>query len=127
MPGVFGTALKFPAAMVLVQDFLRERSVQIYGSTPRVIDRSQWGTGSTYDSANKVGSHPADAALASRGDSQSSDATRNAAVSALHNERFGSMLQKLSDPQASDAMMQMQRSDGADHASAFAAYGENGV
>ena len=45
-----------------MQDFLRERSVQIYSSTPRMIDRSQWGAGSTYDSANKVGSHPADAA-----------------------------------------------------------------
>lgn len=112
-----------------MQDFLREWSVQIYGSTPRVIDRSQWGAGSTYDSANKVGSHPADAALASRGDSHTPDATRNAAVSALHNERFGSMLQKLSDPRASDAMMQMQRADaagsGVDHRSAFAAYGEN--
>jgi hypothetical protein len=98
--------------------------VQIYGSTPRVIDRSQWG--STYDSANKVGSHPADASLTAHG-RQASDATRNAAVSALRNERFGSMLEKISDPRASDTMMQMQRNDGAgmDRASVFAAYGEN--
>ena len=101
--------------------------MQIYGSTPRMIDRSQWGTGSTYESANRVGSHPADAALTSRGDSHTPDATRNAAVSALHNERFGSMLQKIGDPRASDAMMRMQRNDGtgADHGSVFAAYGEN--
>ena len=102
--------------------------MQIYGSTPKVIDRSQWGTRSTYDSANKVGSHPADAALASRGDSQSPDATRNAAVSALHNERFGSMLEKISDPRTSDAMMRMRGDaveSGADHASVIAAYGEN--
>lgn len=109
--------------MFPLQDFLRERSVQIYGSTPRMIDRSQWG--STYDSANRVGSHPADSALASRSDSQSPDATRNAAVSALHNERFGSMLEKISDPRASDAMMRMPRDTGAAHASVFAAYGES--
>ncbi len=101
--------------------------MQIYGSTPRVIDRSQWGTGSTYESANKVGSHPADAALSSGGNSQAPDAARNAAVSALRNERFGSMLEKISDPRASDTMMRMSRSDGAgaDHGSIFAAYGEN--
>ena len=50
--------------------------------------------------------------------------------SALRNERFGSMLEKISDPRISDAMMQMQRNDGAgigtDHGSVFAAYGENG-
>jgi hypothetical protein len=94
-----------------------------------MIDRSQWETGSTYDSANKVGTHHADAGLASRGASQSPDAARDAAVSALRNERFGSMLEKISDPRASDAMMRMQRNDGAgsgaDHGSVFAAYGEN--
>ena len=103
--------------------------MQIYGSMPGVIDRSQRGTGSTYDSANKVGSHPADAMLASRGDSHTPDATRNAAVSALHNQRFGSMLEQISDPRSSDAMLRMgvdaAAGSGADHASAFAAYGEN--
>ena len=100
--------------------------MQISGSIPRAIDRSQWGTGSTYDSANKVGSHPADAALASRGGGEP-DSTRDTAVSALRNERFGSMLEKISDPRASDALMRMRGDDGVavDQGSVFAAYGES--
>ena len=62
---------------------LREQSVQVHGSTPRAIDRSQWEQKSTYDSANKVGSHPADASLASRG-GQAGDAALMAPETNLH-------------------------------------------
>jgi hypothetical protein len=102
--------------------------VLINSSTPRVIDRSQWGTGSTYERANQVGSHPADAALASRRGGQQPDGVRDTAASALRNARFGSMLEKISDPRASDALMRMQgdMADGsADRSSVFAAYDEN--
>jgi len=100
--------------------------VQVYGSVPRLIDRSQWGPQSTYESANKVGSHPADAAFAKRG--SATEPGRSAAMSALRSEGFGSTT-KVSDPRASDAMMRMQGKHEAgataDHASVFAAYGEN--
>ena len=100
--------------------------MHIYGSTPRVIDRSQWGAGSTYESANKVGSHPADAALSRLG-AAAAEPGRSAAISALRDEGFGSAPAKVSDPRASDAMMRMRGDDGAhaDHASVLAAYGEN--
>lgn len=100
--------------------------MQIHGSTPRVIDRSQWEQRSTYDSANKVGTHPADASLGSRGN-QSPDAALSTAFSALRNERFGTMLEKISDPRASAALMDMRQGDGAgtDQNSVFAAYSEN--
>ena len=101
----------------------------INSSTPRVIDRSQWETGSTYERANKVGSHPADAALTSRGGGQQPDPTRDTAASALRNARFGSMLETISDPRASDALMRMQSDQtgggSADPGSVLAAYGEN--
>jgi hypothetical protein len=99
--------------------------VHIYGSTPRLIDRSQW-EGSTYESANKVGSHPADAAFSTRNGGRPPDAPRSLAESALRNERFGSMLEKIGDPRTSDALMRMgqgnQAGGGTDHAAAFAAY-----
>jgi hypothetical protein len=103
---------------------LRERFVQIFGSAPRVIDRSHWGTGSTYESANKVGSHPADAALLRR--DAAGEPGRSAAIPALRSEGFGST-SKVSDPRASDTLMQMRGDNGAraDHASVFAAYSEN--
>ncbi|MEQ1937144.1 hypothetical protein ABMA46_02710 [Mesorhizobium sp. CN5-321] len=105
---------------------LREQSVQVHGSTPRAIDRSQWEQKSTYDSANKVGSHPADASLASR-NGQAGDATLSTAFSALRNERFGTMLEKIGDPRASAALVDMRQSDGAsaDHGSVFAAYSQS--
>lgn len=98
--------------------------MQIFGSAPRVIDRSHWGTGSTYESANKVGSHPADVALLRR--DTAGEPGRSAAIPALRNEGFGST-SKVSDPRASDALMQMRGDNGArtDQASVFAAYGEN--
>jgi hypothetical protein len=94
-----------------------------------LIDRSRWEGGSTYESANKVGSHPADAAFSAHGGGQSPDAPRSLAEAALRNERFGSMLEKIGDPRTSDALMLMggSETDGrADHAAAFAAYEENG-
>lgn len=116
--------MKAELAIAFLADFLRERSVQVFGSTPRVIDRSQWGAGSTYESANKVGSHPADAALSRR--DAADEAGRSAAIPALRKEGFSST-SKVSDPRASEALMQMRGDDGAgtDHASVLAAYGEN--
>ena len=102
--------------------------MHIYGSTPRLIDRSQWEPGATYESANKVGTHPADAMFSAHDGTQAPDAPRSLAQSALRNERFGSMLEKISDPRSSDALMRLGRGDeagGVDHAAAFAAYGEN--
>lgn len=98
--------------------------MQVFGSTPRMIDRSQWEPGSTYESANRVGSHPADAVLSRR--DAAAEPGRSAAMSALRNEGFGST-SKVSDPRASDAMMRMRGDDGAhaDHASVLATYGEN--
>lgn len=100
--------------------------MQIYGSIPKVIDRSQWDAGSTYESANKVGSHPADAVL-SRLASPDGEPGRSAAIPALRSQGIWSAPEKISDPRASDALMQMRGDDGAstDHQSAFAAYGEN--
>lgn len=105
--------------------------MQIYGSAPRVIDRSQWGSGgSTYESANKVGSHPADSALGARATGGVPETVRDAALSALRNERFGTMLATISDPRSSDAVMRMSADasgagTGTDHGSVFAAYGES--
>jgi len=100
--------------------------VYVYNSMPRVVDRSQWGAGSTYESANKVGSHPADAVLSRR--NAAGEPGRSAAMSALRNEGFGSMA-KVSDPRASETMMQIQRSNvasgSADYASVLAAYSEH--
>jgi len=94
---------------------------------PRVIDRSPWEAGSTYESANRVGSHPADAVLVKR--YAAGEPGRSAAMAALRSEGFGST-SKLSDPRASDAVMQLQRNGGsdtgADYAFVLAAYGENG-
>lgn len=100
--------------------------MQIHGSMPRVIDRSQWDTGSTYESANKVGSHPADAVL-SRLASPNGEPGRSAAIPALRSQGLGSAPEKICDPRASDALMQMRGDDGAsaDHGSVLTAYGEN--
>ena len=100
--------------------------MQVFGSMPRVIDRSHWGTDSTYDSANKVGSHPADAVLSSLA-SPDGEPGRSAAIPALRNQGLGSAPEKISDPRSSDALMRLRGDDGArvDHGSVFAAYGEN--
>lgn len=100
--------------------------MHIFGSTPRLVDRSQWRAGSTYESANQVGSHPADSTL-SRIGAGGTDAARSAAIHALRREGFGPGAVSISDPRASDAMMQMRPGEGvrSDYASVLAAYGEN--
>ena len=83
----------------------------------------------TYDSANKVGSHPADAAIRSRRAAGDADPARSVALAALRNDRFGSALAQISDPRASDALMLMGR-DAESMATAFetvlSGYLENG-
>ncbi len=56
------------------------------------------------------------------------DSARQAALSALRNERFGAALERLSDPRSSDALAFMARGEGAsaDSASVLSAYAENG-
>lgn len=101
--------------------------MHIYSSASRVVDRSQWGSGvSTYETANRVGSYPGDSALASRTLGKTPE-VRDAALSALRNERFGTMLERISDPRSSDAMMRMGggSSAGVDQRMVFSSYAEN--
>lgn len=52
-------------------------------------------------------------------------AARQTALSALTNERFGLMLERISDPRSSEALMLMSRSAGqASDASMFSSYAE---
>lgn len=90
--------------------------MNIYGSSPRPIDRMPSAIGrSSYGSASEV--RPSEAG---RGDSDV-EAARNAALSALRNDRFGTMLAKITEPAASGALMTMKR-DGGDTGSAGAAF-----
>lgn len=95
--------------------------MNIHGSLPHLPDRLSSPTGgSTYASANRV---TADEVRRSTGDV---DAARNTALSALRNDRFGSMLQQISQPAVSGALITMKRDDaGADFNSALASYTEN--
>ena len=101
--------------------------MHINGSTPKGIGWPQRREGSTYEAANQVGSHPVDALLISRARPGPSEAMRSASVSALLNERSGSLLEKISDPRSADALVRLQRDAGpsADHSLILAAYGEN--
>jgi hypothetical protein len=94
------------------------------GRSPHVADTAP--APSPGDAATAAANRPALSPETVRHE-QSVSSARDTALSALRNERFGSMLEKISDPRASDTMMQMQRNDGAgmDRASVFAAYGEN--
>lgn len=53
-------------------------------------------------------------------------AARQTALSALHNERFGAMLERISDPRSSEAVMMMRGGEGAakDQASVLSSYTE---
>lgn len=97
--------------------------MHIYGSLPRSIDRvPSVAGGSTYASANHV---TTDETRHAGGDVE---AARDAALSALKNDRFGVMLSKISEPAASGALMTMKReagSAGADFNSVLSSYAEN--
>lgn len=61
------------------------------------------------------------------GDAMSAvQAARQTALSALNNPRFGAMLERISDPRASESVMMMQRgeSPAADQASVLSSYAE---
>lgn len=104
----------------------REAWMLVSGSAPRIVDRSQWDPGSTYQSANRVGSHASDAVLGARPDVSNADAAKGVALSALRNDRFGSMLETISNPQSSGAVAFMkQGSDGSDIGAALSGYAEN--
>lgn len=55
------------------------------------------------------------------------DTARDTAMSALNNARFGKMLEWISDPRSSEAMMLMRRVEGAgtDYGTAAACYEES--
>lgn len=55
------------------------------------------------------------------------DTARDIAMSALNNARFGKMLEWISDPRSSEAIMLMRRMEGAgaDYGTAAARYEEN--
>jgi hypothetical protein len=79
--------------------------------------------GSTYASANHV---RADEVRHGGGDVETA---RDTALSALRNDRFGTMLEKISEPAASGTLMTMKReagSAGADFNSVLSSYAENG-
>lgn len=82
--------------------------MDIHAAASRAADLSS-AQRLTYDSANRVGSHPADAAIRSRRAAGDVDPARSVALAALRNERFGSALAQISDPRASDALMLMGR------------------
>lgn len=92
------------------------------------LDRTSPSGGSTYESANKVGSHPADSLIESRLASNKAGTGRDAALSALRNDRFGSVLEKISDPRSSDALTFLRNgteASGTDFGSALSRYAEN--
>ncbi|MGX8013405.1 hypothetical protein ACVDG8_032750 [Mesorhizobium sp. ORM8.1] len=53
------------------------------------------------------------------------DAARNTALSALNNDRFHSMLEQISDPRSSGALVTMSADNGADLNTALSRYAEN--
>ncbi|HEY4192668.1 MAG TPA: hypothetical protein VGM46_08465 [Mesorhizobium sp.] len=97
--------------------------MNIYGSSSVPIDRNPAASGrSTYASANNV---RADETKREHGDV---DAARSTALSALKNDRFGTMLKQLSDPGTSGALMTMKPDadgPGADYNSVLSSYAEN--
>jgi hypothetical protein len=97
--------------------------MNIHGSLPRLADRLPSATGgSTYASANHV---TTDEIRRGAGDV---DAARNTALSALRNDRFGTMLKQISEPAVSGTLMTMKRDDGsagADFNSVLSSYAEN--
>jgi hypothetical protein len=79
--------------------------------------------GATYASANNVRADEA------RHGASDIEAVRNTALSALKNDRFGTMLAQITEPGASGALMTMKRdagSAGADFNSVLSSYAENG-
>jgi hypothetical protein len=57
------------------------------------------------------------------------ETARHVALSALNNDRFRIMLEKISQPGAGDALLRMQAErpeTGVDHRAAFSSYAENG-
>ena len=97
--------------------------MQIYGSSFGLPDRlPSHAGGSTYEASNNV--QPGEARRAEA----EVAAARATALSALRNERFGSMLATLSEPAASGTLMTMTReadSAGADYNSVVSSYAEN--
>jgi hypothetical protein len=97
--------------------------MNIHGSLPRLPDKLPSATGgSTYASANHV---TTDEVRRGAGDV---DAARNTALSALRNDRFGTMLKQISEPAVSGTLMTMKRDDGsagADFNSVLSSYAEN--
>jgi len=96
----------------------------IHGSSPRLPDTaSSSGGRSTYDTDNNVRAGETRRAAAQV------DAARATALSALRNDRFGTMLATISGPAASGALMTMTREEGtagADFNSVLSSYAENG-
>lgn len=111
---ICGTGFQRAFGRWIPAKLLKEFSVNIYGSSPRPIDRMPSAIGrSSYGSANEV--RPGDAG------GSDVEAARNAALSALRNDRFGTMLTKITEPAASGALMTMKR-DAGDTGSAGAAF-----
>lgn len=98
--------------------------MNIHGSLPRLADRLSSATGgSTYASANHVTADEV------RRGASDVDAARDTALSALRNDRFGTMLEQISEPAVSGALMTMKRDDGSagtDFNSVLSSYAENG-
>jgi hypothetical protein len=100
-------------------------NLHIDSAMPRLGERMPAG-GSTYESANRVGSHPADAAFSTRHPPSEVDGARHAALSALRNDRFGTMLEKISDPQSSGTLALAGRAtSGVNFQTAASSYAEN--
>lgn len=99
--------------------------MNIYGSLPTIVDRVASPTGGLRHAS-------AGEAKPSAAQRQASDveAARSTALSALKNDRFGTMLAQIFEPSTSGALMTMKRdadSAGADFNSVLSSYAENGA
>lgn len=98
--------------------------MHINGSLPRLSETpTASARGSTYDTSNNVRAGDV------RNRSETVEAARATALSALHNDRFSSMLATLSEPAASGTLMTMTREAGAtstDFNSILSSYADNG-
>lgn len=103
--------------------------MHIYSAAQRPVDRMA-SVGSTYAAANGPGPLASGSAAPDAGRTRSDvDTARHAAFSALRNDRFGTMLEKMSDPAAAGSLALAGHGKGAagvDVRSAFSAYAENG-
>lgn len=102
--------------------------MHIYSSMSRITDRMA-SVGSTYAAANGPGPLTTGSASSAAGGRQTGsdvETARHAALSALRNDRFGTMLEKISDPGSSGNLALMgQGATGSDVRSALSSYAEN--